>query len=130
MENEYIYRENVPVYIDGVDLGYRGTLFRYRDMDYDDTLDWFGHIAFTFEQALVVADAVNAHNDPSNPMDDYYQGRFEFDPSSDTWTEYSDNEGTVVYDKASGFDAENGERLLHLYAIGSDWCWSLVKTED
>lgn len=127
MKNEYIYRENVPVYIDGVDLGYAATLFRYRDVDYSN--EWFGHVAFTFEQALVVADAVNAHNDPSNPMDDYYQGRFEFDPSSDTWTEYSDNEGTVVYDKASGFDAENGERLLHLYAIGSDWCWSLEKAE-
>lgn len=127
MASEYIYRENVPVYIDGIDFGFTCTLVRDHDINYHGISDEYGLITFTYEQALVVASMVNTHNDYDDPNDDYLQGRLVFDPTSDIWTEYSDNEGTHVYDRQVGFDVEDG---THLYAIGSDWSWSLEKSEE
>lgn len=126
MATEYIYRKNVPVYLDGEDFGIKATLYRDRDVNYNGIPDYFGHIAFTFEQALALARLVNSNNDIDDPTHDYMQGSFDFDPSADMWTEYNDDDGTEVYDQRIGFDAEDG---THLYAICADWCWTLEKVD-
>ena len=121
MTNTYIHRENVPVFIDGEDFGFTCTLVRDRNVDYSSIPDWYGIVSFNEEQARKVVDTVNSHNDENDPADDYLQGQFKYDEENDTYTEYSDNEGTCVYDMQRGFMADG----VKLYCLGSDWCWSL-----
>lgn len=118
---EYIHKQDVPVFIDGEDFGIKCTLIRDDGRDYSGIPDWYGHIAFTEEQASFVVGLINSHNDESNPDDDYLIGHFSYDPETDTYTEYDDNEGTDIYATCKGFDVDG----ITLYSIGSDWCWTL-----
>lgn len=119
MTSAHIYRKNVPITIDGADFGFKCTLVR--DATCHDVPDWYGIVTFTKEQADFIAETVNAHNDETDPMDDYLQGRIVYDQETDTFTEYSDNDGDDVYDEQAGFTVDG----VRLYCVGADWCWSL-----
>lgn len=120
MATEYVYRENVPVCIDGVDFGITCTLVRDRDVHYGGIPEQYGLVAFTEAQAQFLANLVNSSDD------DYLQGSFGYDAATDTYTEYSDDgyEGDVL-DAQAGFLADG----VKLYCLGSNWCWSLGKED-
>lgn len=125
MATEYIYRENVPVYIDGIDFGIICTLVRDRDVDYSGIDEKYGLVAFTDEQADYLAELVNSHNDPTNPMDDYLQGSIGYDADADAYIEYYESNFVYPCDVNKSFIADG----VKLYCIGSDWCWSLEKED-
>lgn len=119
-----IYKQHQPVTIDGEDFGIECTLIREDAHDGMNLPEWWGIIAFDAEQAAYLVDLVNSSNDYDNPQHDMLQGRFVYDAELDEYTEYADNEpydGEYPYNSAKGFDVDG----VHLYELGSDWCWSI-----